>query len=303
MNSFGESMRRRIGLGVAIIACLLGVATSAHAGELKIVPLYNGVAPGSEKWKQQERELKDPWTKQRIIVNVVKPTLTVVRPEAEKANGSAVVICPGGGFTILSIESEGLDAARFLAGKGVTCFVLKYRLIESKTESPFIELLMRKDFKEVFERMFKTATDDGLAAMRFVREHAKEYGVDPKRTGVLGFSAGGMVAAAVALRGDAKSRPAFAGVIYGAYDLAECGDKVHKEAPPLFLTAAQDDPLKLAPTCVALYQAWAAADKPAELHVYMKGGHGFGMNKQGLPIDAWAERFIEWLTVLKVLKK
>src|SRR4051812_20536387 len=91
----------------------------------KEVPLYDSVAPGSEKSAQKERELKDPATGQRIIVNVVKPTLTVVRPEAGKANGPAVVICPGGGFAILSIESQGLDAAKFLAGKGVTCFVLK----------------------------------------------------------------------------------------------------------------------------------------------------------------------------------
>jgi acetyl esterase/lipase len=234
---------------------------------------------------------------------VVKPTLLVVCPPADKANGSAVVICPGGGFAILSIESEGLDVAKFLAARGVTCFVLKYRLMETSTDNPLRELFTRKDLKEAIAGGFKMATPDGLAAVRHVREHAGQYGVDPHRVGILGFSAGGMVAAAVALRGDAQSRPAFAAAIYGAYNLAEGGDKVPKDAPPLFVMVAQDDPLRLAPSCVALYQAWTAASRPVELHVYMKGGHGFGMNKQGLPIDTWAERYVEWLTLLNVLKK
>jgi acetyl esterase/lipase len=270
---------------------------------LQVVALYEGIAPGSENSKQVERQLGASKTGQSIVVNVVRPTLTVVRPESGKANGSGVVICPGGGFAILSIESEGLDVAKFLAARGVICFVLKYRLMETKTDSPLTELFTRKDLKEAIAAGFKVAAPDGIAAVRHVRQHAKEYDVDPDRVGILGFSAGGMVAVAAALRGDAGSRPAFAATIYGAYDLTAAGDKVDKDAPPLFVTVAQDDPLKLAPSCVALYQAWAAAGKRAELHVYMNGGHGFGMNRRGLPIDAWADRYVEWLTQLKVMKK
>jgi acetyl esterase/lipase len=288
--------------GVVLLAILVG-APAVRAEDFQVVPLPVGTATAVEKRERPERELKDPKTHQRWVVNVVQPTLTVVRPAADQANGSAVVICPGGGFAILSIDSDGFDVAKFLAARGITSFVLKYRLMETKTDYPLVELFTRKDLKEAIASGFKNATPDGLAALQHVREHAKDYGVDPNRVGILGFSAGGMIAIAVALRGEADSRPAFAASIYGAYDLAAAGDQVHPGTPPLFILAAQDDPLRLAAPCVAIYQAWAAAHKKAELHLYTKGGHGFGMNKQGLPIDTWAERYVEWLALLNVMKK
>ncbi len=284
-----------------ILLTLLLMAPTLRGDDFKVVPLDVAVTPGSEN--RHEREIKFPKSEQRMVVNVVKPTLTVVSPPPDKANGSAVVICPGGGFAILSIDSEGLDVAKFLAARGVTCFVLKYRLMETRTEQPLVELFTRKDLKAAIATGFKNAAPDGLAAVRHVREHATDYGVDPKHVGIIGFSAGGMVALAVALRGEGSSRPDFAATIYGAYDLAEYGDKVRPDAPPLFVLVAQDDPLKLAPACVAVYQAWDAAHKKAELHVYTKGGHGFGMNKHGLPIDTWADRYADWLTQLNVIKK
>jgi acetyl esterase/lipase len=284
-----------------VLLALLVPSPAVRADDYKVIPLDISLAPGSEK--RHERELKFPKSSQRMVVNVVRPTLIVVPPAADKANGSAVVICPGGGFAILSIDSEGLEVAKFLAAKGITCFVLKYRLMETKTNSPLVELFTRKDLKEAIANGFKNATPDGLAAVKHVHEHAQDYGVDPNRVGILGFSAGGMIAIAVAMRGEANSRPAFAASIYGAYDLEAAGDKVHPDAPPLFILAAQDDPLRLAPSCVAVYQAWAAAHKKAELHLYTKGGHGFGMNKQGLPTDTWADRYVDWLTLLNVMKK
>jgi len=293
----------RIVLVPAMLFVWLVIAPTVHADDFKVVPIDAGVASGSAKPDRPERDLKDPRSQQRWVVNVARPTLTVVRPPADKANGAAVVICPGGGFAILSIDSEGFEVAKFLAARGITCFVLKYRLMETKTNSPLIELFTRKDLKEAIASGFKNATPDGLAAVRYVHEHAREYGVDPDRVGILGFSAGGMIALAVAVRGEASSRPAFAASIYGPYDLEAAGDKVPGDAPPLFLLAAQDDPLKLSSPCVAVYQAWVAAHKKAELHLYTKGGHGFGMNKQGLPIDTWADRYVDWLTLLKVTKK
>jgi len=293
----------RIVLVPISLLALLVIAPPVHADDFKVIPLDTGSAPGAAKPNRPECDLKDPRTKQRWVVNVARPTLTVVRPPADKANGSAVVICPGGGFAILSIDSEGFEVAKFLAARGITCFVLKYRLMETKTNSPLVELFTRKDLKAAIASGFKNATPDGLAAVRYVHEHAQEYGVDPDRVGILGFSAGGMIALAVAVRGEAGSRPAFAASIYGPYDLAAAGDKVPENAPPLFLLAAQDDPLKLSSPCVAVYQAWVAAHKKAELHLYTKGGHGFGMNKQGLPTDTWADRYVDWLTLLKVTKK
>ena len=285
----------------ALLLALFVVAPAVRADEFKVVPLDAGVAPDFKK--RHERELNFPKSTQRMVVNVVQPSLIVVPPAADKANGSAVVICPGGGFAILSIDSEGLEVAKFLAARGITCFILKYRLMETKTNSPLVELFTRKDLKEAIASGFKNATPDGLAAVRYVHEHAQDYGVDPDRVGILGFSAGGMIALAVAVRGEGNTRPAFAASIYGPYDLEGAGDKVPDDAPPLFLLAAQDDPLKLSTPCVAVYQAWVAAHKKAELHLYTKGGHGFGMNKQGLPTDTWADRYVDWLTVLNVLKK
>lgn len=297
--------RKRLSLRTAsvVLLALFVLAPAVRADDFKIVPLDAGVAPSSEKPKRPERDLKDPRSKQRWVVNVTRPTLMVVQPPADMANGSAVVICPGGGFAILSIDSEGIDVAKFLAARGITCFVLKYRLMETKTDHPLVELFTRKDLNEAIASGFKNAAPDGLAAVRYVREHAKDYAVDPNRIGIIGFSAGGMVSVATALRGEAGSRPDFAASIYGAYDLAKFGDKVSAGAPPMFVVVAEDDPLRLAPSCVALYQAWAAAHKKAELHVYTKGGHGFGMNKQGLPIDTWADRYVDWLTLLNVMKK
>jgi acetyl esterase/lipase len=293
----------RIALVPTVLLALFVIAPTVHADDFKVVPLDAGVASGSEKPNRPERDLKAPGSQQRWVVNVARPSLIVVPPPADKANGSAVVICPGGGFAILSIDSEGLEVAKFLAARGITCFVLKYRLMETKTNSPLVELFTRKDLKQAIKTGFKHAAPDGLAAVQHVREHAQDYAVDPNRVGILGFSAGGMIAIAVALRGEAASRPAFAATIYGAYDLAEYGDKVQPGAPPLFILVAEDDPLKLAAPCITIYQAWAAAHKKAELHVYTKGGHGFGMNKQGLPIDTWADRYVDWLSLLNVMKK
>jgi acetyl esterase/lipase len=301
--------RKRVSLCIASVAllALFVLAPTLHADDYKVIPLDTSTgaapAPGSDNAKRHERDITDPRSKQRWVVNVVNPTLTLVQPPADKANGSAVVICPGGGFAILSIDSEGLDVAKFLAAQGVTCFVLKYRLMETKTNQPLVELFTRKDLNDAIANGFKNAAPDGLAAVQYVREHAKDYAIDPKRIGIIGFSAGGMVTVATALRGEGSSRPDFAASIYGAYDLAKFGDKVSAGAPPMFVVVAEDDPLKLAPSCVTLYQAWAAAHNKAELHVYTKGGHGFGMNKRGLPIDTWADRYVDWLTLLNVIKK
>jgi acetyl esterase/lipase len=270
--------------------------------EWKVIPVYDGVAPGSEDWKQQERESTLPVTGDRVVWNVVKPTLTVVPAAKDQATGAAAVICPGGAFLFLGMDHEGLDLAKFLAARGVTCFVLKYRTMEAKSDKLLMELLT-EEVRKAQPAAFKISADDGLAAVKLVRDRAAEYGVDPKRTGIIGFSAGGMVATAAALRSNAAGRPAFAATIYGAYDPTDYGDKVPKLAPPLFICAAQDDQLRQSPRSVALYQAWTAAKRSAELHLYAHGGHGFGMRRQELPVDRWPERLVEWLDDLKMLEK
>jgi acetyl esterase/lipase len=197
---------------------------------------------------------------------------------------------------------EGAEVAQWLNARGIAAFVLKYRVIETPADdAAFLETRARNegrsrigDRSSVQERMQAhrpLAIADGLQAMRVVRDHAQEWGLREDRVGMLGFSAGGNLSVGVALANKAESRPAFVAPIYGGLRSELV---VPEDAPPLFTALASNDPIALEP-CLALYQAWHTAGRPAELHIYAQGGHGFGMFKQGLPSDAWIERLAEWL--------
>lgn len=283
-------------------SCLLALLAWHASAQEKVIRLYDGPAPGSENWKQQERESRTNLWQTRVVFNVAVPTLTVMLPEPSIATGTAVIICPGGAFHALSIDSEGLDVARWLNAKGIACFVLKYRLVECLTDDPTREVMGKGPLDAIVTPVVKLALADGIAAVGYVRAHAKEFGVRPDRIGIMGFSAGGTVAAAVAYNYTAESRPDFVAPIYLAYDwVPRTG--VPADAPPMFILAATDDPLGLAPHSVALYRDWTAAKKSAELHLLAKGGHGFGMRKQHLPADHWIDRFAEWLDAQGLLKQ
>jgi acetyl esterase/lipase len=215
-----------------------------------------------------------------------------------------VVICPGGGFMALSITSEGTDVAKYLTAKGVTAFVLKYRVAhtgEDATEEFTALFADRQKFQQILDKVVPLSIADGLAAVAYVRQHASDWGVSSDRVGIIGFSAGGTVAAGVAFRYAPDGRPAFAALIYAAAGRLK-DSHVPVDAPPVFVAAATDDNLGLAPDSVALYEKWTSARKPAELHMYEKGGHGFGMRKQNLPTDHWIDRFADWLELLGLLK-
>ena len=291
-------------MNAAIVnATLISLVCLNAAAQDKVVRLYDGPAPGSEHWERKEQESRTNLWNTRVVFNVVNPTLTVFQPAPEKANGTAVVICPGGAFFGLSIDSEGFEVARWLQEKGVTSFVLKYRLVQCQTDDPTRELMTRGSLDEVVAPVVKLALADGKAAISHVRKHAKEYGVKPDRIGIMGFSAGGTVTASVAYNYTPDTRPDFVAPIYLAYNWTLKSGGVPADAPPMFILAATDDPLGLAPQSVALYQDWTNARKPAELHVYSKGGHGFGMRKQNLASDRWIERFADWLEVQGLLMK
>ncbi len=272
----------------------------------KVIRLYPGAAPGAENWKQPEKEYFSSIWNTQVVTNVVNPTLTVFLPEADKANGTAVIICPGGGFHALSINSEGVDVAKWLTARGVTAFVLRYRLVQTGEDG----------VKEVMAKMGRTpanidkdnvnvvplAVADGLVALSYVRKHAADFGVNPNRIGFMGFSAGGTVTVSVAFQYTAETRPDFVAPIYVYLGAVKPAD-VPKDAPPMFIVAATDDQLGLAPDSVKLYSQWIAAKKSAEMHLYSKGGHGFGMRKQNLPSDQWIDRFGEWLALQGLLKK
>jgi acetyl esterase/lipase len=265
------------------------------------IPLWPGVAPGSEGWSQQEQRLTLPPPAVTVLRNVVRPTLTPVLPPPEARTGVGMLVCPGGGYFILAAEHEGMDVARWFADRGVAAFVLKYRL----TETPAADADMLAMFtanatgaasgglEGLLHRMEKFAevpAADGVAALRMIHDRAEEWGVD--RLGVIGFSAGGrllfdLVAAPPPLR------PAFAAAIYPAYPKDRTAPD---DAPPLFLAVAEDDPL-VSHTLEAR-AAWIAARRPVETHLYQRGAHGFGMLKQGLPADGWIERVHDWMNSL-----
>ena len=271
-----------------------------------VIPLYPGAAPGSPAGSDsypEKQYFSKTWNTD-VVSNVTRPTLTIFKPSAETKNGAAVVICPGGGFMALSISSEGTDVAKYLAARGMTAFVLKYRLAHTGDDATqeFGTLFADKaKFGAMLRDTAPLSIADGLAAVTYVRQHASEWGISPDRVGIIGFSAGGMVTQEVAFRYAPEGRPAFVAPIYPggmSKDLP-----VPADAPPMFIAAATDDSLGLAPDSVALYQKWLGAHKTAELHMYAKGGHGFGMHAQGIPTDHWIDRFADWLVLEGFLAK
>lgn len=263
----------------------------------EVIPLYPGVPPGSVKESYPEKAYFSKAWNTDVVSNVTTPTLTVYKPAEGTSNGTGVVICPGGGFMALSITSEGIDVAKWLNARGVTAFVLKYRLAHSGEDATeeFTALFKdRKKFEETIGKVIPLAMADGVAAVLYVRKHASEWGVSTDRVGVIGFSAGGTVSTAAGLKYSPEGRPVFMASIYGAAAILR-NTPVPADAPPLFVTAATDDNLGLAPDSVALYNRWVGAHKSAELHMYATGGHGFGMHKRGTPSDTWIDRFGDWL--------
>jgi acetyl esterase/lipase len=279
------------------------LATLAAAQD--VIPLYSATPTGSAQENYPEKEYFSKVWNTEVVSNVTKPSLTVFKPSPELRNGTALVICPGGGFMALSITSEGSDVAKYVAAKGVTAFVLKYRLAhtgEDATQEFVAMLADEKKFQEMLGKIVPLAVADGLAAVTYVRQHASEWGVSPDRVGIIGFSAGGAVTAGVAFHYAPEGRPAFVAPIYAGGEGFKDAS-VPADAPPMFVAAATDDQLGLAPESVALYEKWTGAHKSAELHLYAKGGHGFGMRKQNLPTDHWIDRFADWLELQGWLKK
>jgi acetyl esterase/lipase len=285
-------------LSIGFISFLFACSINAQQ---TIVDLYNGIAPGSENWTQKEVEYTQYGGK--MLRNVVNPTLTVFLPEENKATGAAVIVAPGGGFCWLSWESEGTQVGEWLQAHGIAAFVLKYRLADmgqketdlQKNAQAFMQPVMSianssnpeaelQKYSNV-ANVIALAQEDGRQAIKYVRANAAKYKVNPNRIGLMGFSAGGILTMGVALKHDAESRPDFIAPIYG---IALNNLVVPDDAAPMFFACAADDGI-VAPQAVKLYSAWLSAGKSIEFHVYSKGGHGFGMRKQGLPIDNWIE--------------
>lgn len=285
-----------------LLIALMALAFSTAYAQQKVIQLYNGAAPGSENWDYNEKTTSsatDP-----LAYNVSHPTLTVYRPNPAFNTGTAVIVCPGGGFFILAVKNEGSDVANWLTQKGITVFMLKYRVGRSLTNNPGDELwnnLHKSDFQDKIKSIIPLSIADGRAAIAYVRTHAAEYGISPSRIGVIGFSAGGSVAASTAYNYTPENKPDFVAPIY-AFMPPSLQGTVPSDAPPMFLVAATDDDLNLTSHSVDLYNKWTAAKHSAELHIYAKGGHGFGMHRQNIPTDNWIDRFGDWLDQQGFLK-
>ena len=248
-------------------------------------------------WEGEEKEyFSDIWNNQ-VVTNVSVPTLTIFKPSQEINTGVSVIIAPGGALYALSIESEGREVAKWLNEKGITAMILKYRLVPTGDDGVAeISELSENNPAKIGEEVAKVipySIADGLEAVSYARQHAKELDIDPVKIGFMGFSAGGAVTMGVAYQYNEKNRPDFLVPVYAWTDVMPV-QKPQKKSPPMLLICASDDPLGLAPGSIKIYNSWYTEKLNVSIHMYSKGGHGFGMNKQGLPSDKWIERFFDW---------
>ena len=283
--------------------CVLAALGFAQKTEVRIWP---GAAPGSESWTRKEVSYRNPQGA-AMVRNVVEPSLTVYLPTGTPT-GTAVIIAPGGAFRFLSWESEGTQVAEWLQQHGVAGFVLKYRLTDTGTEEEFRRSEEQRRAgggrggagggRGNQTEVMGFAAADGLQAIQAVRQRAAEWRLDPQKIGLMGFSAGGYVALRSALTHSQENRPNFVASIYACcINIAD--EKIPEDAPPVFFLHAYNDPVSAATPSIFL--AWKAANKPAELHTYAAGGHGFGMPKRNQPTDGWIERFGDWLRFQKLM--
>jgi acetyl esterase/lipase len=304
------SARRVLVLVVAVAACT--ALLSAQAGwtppaDRLTMKIWPGAAPGAAGATAPEKDMttaKDNLIADKPLIrlgNVSVPTLTLYSPKG-KNTGAAVVVFPGGGYSILAIDLEGTEVCNWLNNAGIACVLLKYRVPGS---GPYPKS--------------SAALQDAQRAVGLVRQHAAEWKIDPHRIGVLGFSAGGHLAAAISTHFDKRlydpvdaadslsCRPDFAVVIYPGYlaladkNFAPNADiNPTADTPPTFIVQAEDDPVHVE-NALVYFQQLKNAKVPAELHIYAQGGHGYGLRRTALPVTTWPQSVETWLHTIKVL--
>ena len=277
---------------VAFVTGFIAVASFA-AETPPAIPLWPNGAPGSEARQAEPEKVEGS-----NVCNVHQPTLTPFVPAPDKATGTAVIICPGGGHQKLCLGHEGYALAEWFQERGIAAFVLKYRLAREKGSTYTIQ---------------DHAMADARRALRLIRNRADEWQIQPDRLGILGFSAGGERAAFAAMKSDSglkdaadpieqqSSRPDFQALIYpGTSGLFSA----EKGMPPLFIAAGFYDRPDISEGMATLYLKYKTAQVPAELHLYANAGHGFGYKPDAKPTAAsrWPQRLLEWLTDTGLLK-
>jgi acetyl esterase/lipase len=272
---------------LVLLAGLPAAALAQLAPATREIPLYPGVAPGSENWTYPEKAAGTADRPQ--AQNIVRPVLLYYPAEKFSAVGTAMIVAPGGGFRTLMMSYEGVDVAKRLNQMGVDAFVLKYRTIYVDSASRAGGNGVTTTSPQAGQNVPEMAGADGRQAVRLLRQRAAEFGVLSTRIGIIGYSAGGAVVLAT-VYGAADGRPDFAVPIYAA---GANSNPPPAGAPPLFIAVAADDQTVGFQGSVDLFGAWRKAGLPAELHVFQTGAHGFG--KKGGGADHYLDRVEEWL--------
>jgi acetyl esterase/lipase len=284
-----------------LLFCFVLIFTSYRIFAQQVIDLSTGKEITTKVAGDHEQVVQDKKTGNRTIFNVNKPSVSIYKPSPGKSNGVAIIICPGGAFHVLDVDNEGFTLAKMLVKNGYTAVVLKYRLLVLDAKNPFAGLQdVAKNPSMLNARMAPAipfAIEDTKAAFVYLKLNATKLGIDAAKIGIIGFSAGGTLAAAIAYQEDRSFRPAFSGFLY-PYLAPYESTKVPEHAVPLFIAVAADDDYGFDVNAVKLQQKWKVAGASAELHVYPKGKHGFGTKKQNLPVDHWIDSFGEWLNFL-----
>jgi acetyl esterase/lipase len=287
-----------------------------------VIPVWPGTAPGSEDWTFSERIIEGP-NGSKTYSNVVNPTLTVYLPDKARANGAAIILCPGGAMRMLGF-AEPERTAEWLNSKGIAAFILKYRVVPSnppaagsarsagpsRSGAPAKKMGMgmgnELSFREILKRngnanpapdnqehlkAIQMAIADGQQAIRVLRRDSASYNIDPKRIGILGFSAGGGVAIGTAVTESSDAYPDFVATVYGP-SLVDVS--VPEQGAPLFI-AVMDGHFNVTNGCAALFTLWKEAGRPVEIHVY---DHAYGP-ASGMPVATWKDRLYDWLLARK----
>ena len=302
---------------VGFVAMLLAGSAAAQAPQE--IRLWPGKAPGSEAWTVAETATTSP-SGDRTIANVSDPTVTVFLPPASTATGAAVVVAPGGALRALAWDNEGVKVAQWLTSRGIAALVLKYRTLQAAPGgrgrgappqgrgNPGVargELEIRnananpEPNDAALAEVLRMAVADAQQALRLARRNAAAWRIDPTRVGMMGFSAGGGVTVGTALAEKSDASPDFLVSVYGP---ALQDVQVPARAPPLFIAVGSTH-FNVTNGCLALFAAWKAAGKPAEIHVYDQVSGGFGMSARGLPVDSWNDRLHDWLVARKITQR
>ncbi len=311
----------------AVYLLFFGLAGGLSAQEHQVIKIWPGKAPGSEEWTFTEKYTTGP-DGYKVYTNIVEPTLTAFLPDPAKANGAAVVICPGGAMRMLAFNEPEQTAAK-LNARGIAAFILKYRVIPDtgvatggappagppaaargarppagapgaagqRVERTVKDLIDRhgnsnpSPENQAHTTAIAMSIADGLQSIRVLRRDAAQYRLDPKRIGIMGFSAGGGVALGVAVAESSDAYPDFVATIYGP-SLVDVN--VPKNGAPLFIACLESH---LSVPLTAVFAIWKEAGRPVEIHVY---DHAFGPSS-GMPIPNWTDRLLDWLVARKVV--